>query len=406
VGTLLARAFHADLHDVVVLSRHPRPASWRVVAWDARTLGSWTSELDDADVVVNLAGRNVNRRYTPANRHEILDSRVASARVVGQAIARCRHPPRVWLQASTATIYAHRFDGANDEATGMIGGHEPDAPAKWRFSIEVATAWEAAANETTLDRTRLVLLRSAMIMSPDPGGIFVRRGQRGRAEPGAVSRLHANLAAGGERADRIARDTMDARPGCLGVEDRARARAQESSSRARSPARERLSVRVSGMGARGSGPGPPVDFAVTIPSLGCSDVILTATRTPNMRYALLIHYPQPPAIAITEEQMAAGRAGFNAYAKALDQAGVLRSAEILQTVGSATSVSVKQGKLQVQDGPFADTKEAFAGMFVIDVPDLDAAIAWAERCPAAQWGTIEIRPSGVRFVEGAWVNAA
>jgi hypothetical protein len=125
-----------------------------------------------------------------------------------------------------------------------------------------------------------------------------------------------------------------------------------------------------------------------------------------MRYALLIHYPQPPMIAISEEQMAAGRAGFNAYAKALDQAGVLRSAEILQTVGSATSVSVKQGKLQVQDGPFADTKEAFAGMFVIDVPDLDAAIAWAERCPAAQWGTIEIRPSGVRFVEGAWVNAA
>lgn len=125
-----------------------------------------------------------------------------------------------------------------------------------------------------------------------------------------------------------------------------------------------------------------------------------------MRYALLIHYPQPPAIALNEEQMAAGRAGFNAYARALDQAGVLRSAEILQTVGSATSVSVRQGKLQVQDGPFADTKEAFAGMFVIDVPDLDAAIAWAEQCPAAQWGTIEIRPSGVRFVEGAWVNAA
>lgn len=125
-----------------------------------------------------------------------------------------------------------------------------------------------------------------------------------------------------------------------------------------------------------------------------------------MRYALLIHYPQPPMIAVSEEQMAAGRAAFNAYAKALDQAGVLRSAEILQTVGSATSVSVRQGKLQVQDGPFADTKEAFAGMFVIDVPDLDAAIAWAERCPAAQWGTIEIRPSGVRFVEGAWVNAA
>lgn len=125
-----------------------------------------------------------------------------------------------------------------------------------------------------------------------------------------------------------------------------------------------------------------------------------------MRYALLIHYPQPPAISLTEEQIAEGKAAFHAYAEALDDAGVLRSAEVLQTVSNATSVSVKQGKLQVQDGPFADTKEAFAGIFMIDVPDLDAAIAWAEKCPAAQWGTIEIRPSGVRFVDGAWASAS
>ncbi|HEX6964276.1 MAG TPA: YciI family protein [Gemmatimonadaceae bacterium] len=125
-----------------------------------------------------------------------------------------------------------------------------------------------------------------------------------------------------------------------------------------------------------------------------------------MRYALLIHYPQPPAISLTEEQIAEGKAAFHAYAEALDDAGVLRSAEVLQTVSNATSVSVKQGKLQVQDGPFADTKEAFAGIFMIDVPDLDAAIAWAEKCPAAQWGTIEIRPSGVRFVDGAWTSAS
>ena len=99
-------------------------------------------------------------------------------------------------------------------------------------------------------------------------------------------------------------------------------------------------------------------------------------------------------------------AAFHAYAKALDDAGVLRSAEVLQTIARATSVSVRQGKLQVQDGPFADTKEAFAGIFMLDVPDLDAAIAWAEKCPAAQWGTVEIRPSAVRFVEGSWTNAA
>jgi uncharacterized protein len=172
VGTILARAFAADKHEVLVLSRRPVRAPWRVVAWDGRTLGAWTSELEGADVVINLAGRSVNCRYTPANRRAILQSRVDSARVVGQALGRCVRPPRVWLQASTATIYAHRFDAPNDEATGVIGGNEPDAPANWRFSIEVATIWEAASRESVPAATRLVLLRSAMVMSPDRGGIF------------------------------------------------------------------------------------------------------------------------------------------------------------------------------------------------------------------------------------------
>jgi hypothetical protein len=124
-----------------------------------------------------------------------------------------------------------------------------------------------------------------------------------------------------------------------------------------------------------------------------------------MRYALLIHYPQPAVSTLTEDEIKMGMAAFQAYAKALSDAGVLLSAEILQTIQSATSVSVKLGKLQVQDGPFADTKEAFAGLFMIDAPDLDAALAWAEKCPAAQWGTVEIRPSAVRVVDGAWTSA-
>lgn len=172
VGTLLARAFRADGHDVVVLSRRPTPAPWRLVEWDARSLGPWLAELEGADAVINLAGRSVNCRYTPENRRAIMDSRVDSARVVGQAITRCAAPPRVWLQASTATIYAHRFDAPNDEATGEIGGGEPDAPRSWHFSIEVAAAWERAARESVPASTRLVLLRSAMVMSPDAGGIF------------------------------------------------------------------------------------------------------------------------------------------------------------------------------------------------------------------------------------------
>ncbi len=176
VGVLLARAWHARGHEVVVLSRGaPRGAvaqPWGTVQWDARSLGAWTREVDGADVIVNLAGRSVNCRYTPANRDAIMQSRVDSTRVLGQAIAAAARPPRVWLQSSTATIYAHRFDAANDEATGILGGNEPNAPDTWRFSIDVARAWEQAAEAFNLPGTRVVLLRSSMIMSPDHGGVF------------------------------------------------------------------------------------------------------------------------------------------------------------------------------------------------------------------------------------------
>jgi len=198
VGTVLARAFHAEGHEVVVLSRHPKPAPWRAVAWDARTLGSWTRELDGAGAVINLAGRSVNCRYGAANRREILDSRVESTRIVGQAIALAKPAPRVWLQTSTATIYAHRFDAANDEATGILGGREPGAPDTWNFSIDVATSWERAVDEACTPGTRKVKMRSAIIMSPDRGGPFdllaglVRRGLGGQAGDGKqwVSWVH------------------------------------------------------------------------------------------------------------------------------------------------------------------------------------------------------------------------
>ena len=186
VGAILARAFQADGHDVVVVSRYQQSRPWSVVSWDGVTIGSWAKELEGADVVVNLAGRSVNCRYTAQHRREILDSRVASTRAIGAAIARARRPPRVWLQASTATIYAHRYDAPNDESSGIIGGHEPGAPDSWNFSIDVATAWERAFNEAATPHTRKVALRSAMVMSPDRGGTFdlllalVRRGLAGR----------------------------------------------------------------------------------------------------------------------------------------------------------------------------------------------------------------------------------
>src|SRR5687768_14861200 len=95
VGTVLARAFHQRGDEVIVLSRAASAAPWRVVRWNAETLGDWTSEIEDADVVINLAGRSVNCRYNPENRRVIKDSRVKSTRVVGEAIARASTPPRV-----------------------------------------------------------------------------------------------------------------------------------------------------------------------------------------------------------------------------------------------------------------------------------------------------------------------
>jgi len=198
VGTVLARAFHGEGHEVVVLSRRPEGKPWRVVEWDGVNLGEWVAELEGADVVINLAGRSVNCRYHARQRREILESRVRSVRVVGAALGCVRRPPRVWLQASTATIYAHRYDAANDEATRILGGAEPDAPETWRFSIEVAKAWEQAIDDVVTPGTRKVKLRSAMTMSPDGGGIFatllglVRRGLGGAVGDGRqfVSWIH------------------------------------------------------------------------------------------------------------------------------------------------------------------------------------------------------------------------
>jgi uncharacterized protein (TIGR01777 family) len=198
VGTVLARAFHDDGHDVVVLSRKTSNLPWKIVEWNGRNLGDWASEIDGSDVVINLAGRSVNCRYHEANRRQMMDSRIDSTRVVGEAIRAASKPPKVWLQASTATIYAHRFDAPNDDVTGIIGGHEPDAPDTWNFSIDVATAWERVTNEADATRTRKVLMRSAMIMSPDRGGIFdtmltlVRLGLGGTAADGKqyISWIH------------------------------------------------------------------------------------------------------------------------------------------------------------------------------------------------------------------------
>jgi len=170
VGQVLRAAWEGAGHEVVVLSR--RPSGPGRLTWDGHTLGDWAAAVEGADVVVNLAGRTVDCRYTEQNLRQMMSSRVLSTRVIGEAIAAARRPPALWLQMSTATIYAHRTDSPNDEATGIIGGEEPDVPAYWARSIDIAKAWERTLAEAVTPRTRKVALRTAMVMSSVKGSVF------------------------------------------------------------------------------------------------------------------------------------------------------------------------------------------------------------------------------------------
>lgn len=198
VGRILARHFHAQGHSVTVLSRSIHAAPWKIVQWDGATPGAWVAELEQSDVCINLSGRSVNCRYSAANRQAIYDSRISTTNLIHDAIASLRHPPRVWLNASTATIYRHALDRPMNESSGELGGNEPGAPDTWNFSIEVAKAWESAFFSRTTRHTRQVAMRSAMTFSPDRGGVFdvfsglVRRGLGGTQGPGSqfVSWIH------------------------------------------------------------------------------------------------------------------------------------------------------------------------------------------------------------------------
>ncbi len=162
LGTVLADFFAAKGIEVVILTRSPKPRTGliREVLWDGATAGGWAVELEGARALINLAGISVNCRYHARNRKLMLDSRLNTTRILGEAIAQCANPPPVWLNSSTATIYKHTFGPAWDE-TGEIGGC-PEA--KDVFSVHVATEWERVFNEAITPRTRKVALRSAMVL--------------------------------------------------------------------------------------------------------------------------------------------------------------------------------------------------------------------------------------------------
>src|SRR5260370_9411653 len=155
IGRIIGTSLVAGDYEVVVLTRSASAGEAGIgqVRWDGRTLGEWTRELESAQALINLAGRSVNCRYNERNRREILESRVDSTRVLGEAIARCNTPPRVCLNASTATIYKHTFDQPMHEATGIIGATpEP----KDKFSIQAALARQEALDKSPPPGTRQI----------------------------------------------------------------------------------------------------------------------------------------------------------------------------------------------------------------------------------------------------------
>lgn len=170
LGNALARHFRALGWDVVILTRHAqlRDDGVREVTWDARTVGAWKMELEGAAAVVNLTGKSVDCRYTPANRRAIIDSRVESTRAVGEAIATVATPPHVWLNASSATLYLHTFDTPMDEN----GAQGATPAAKDEFSIEVIHAWEAAFAAAHTPQTRHVALRITMVLGHARNSVF------------------------------------------------------------------------------------------------------------------------------------------------------------------------------------------------------------------------------------------
>jgi uncharacterized protein (TIGR01777 family) len=182
VGRMLAAYFQQRGHHVTVLTRGPYTASWQTVHWDGEHMGPWVETLEGADVCINLTGRSINCRSTARNRRELYDSRIGTTRLLHEAMAGLTDPPWLWLNASAATIYRHAtqgtsFDRPMDEATGTLGGNERisswrRAPASWNFAVRLTRDWETALFETPTPRTRKIALRSGIVLSPAPGGVF------------------------------------------------------------------------------------------------------------------------------------------------------------------------------------------------------------------------------------------
>lgn len=156
--------FKNQFDKIIVLTRGQQHISENVqyVQWDAKTLSDWHYFMEGSDVLINLVGRSVDCRYTPKNKELILKTRVDSTKVLGSAISRIKNPPKIWLNASTATIYRHSLHRGMSEFNGEIGAG---------FSVNVAKAWENAFFGQNTPKTRKVALRTSIVLGKQ-GGAF------------------------------------------------------------------------------------------------------------------------------------------------------------------------------------------------------------------------------------------
>ncbi len=165
LGNVLIDHFKDKTEEIIILTRRKATTKGNVryINWDAKTMTGWEHELEGADVLINLAGKSVDCRYTEANKNTIMASRVDSTVILGKAIAKCSKPPVHWLNSSTATIYRHSIDKQMNEATGEIG-HD--------FSMNVAKVWERVFFEAETPRTIKTALRTSIVLGKK-GGAFI-----------------------------------------------------------------------------------------------------------------------------------------------------------------------------------------------------------------------------------------
>ncbi len=173
-GKYLSQKFKALGYQVIIISRQAEHINWD-------NTPAIIAAIDNAAMLINLAGKSVDCRYNERNKQEIFDSRINTTKALGQAILQCKNPPPLWINSSTATIYRHALDRPMTESTGEIGSG---------FSVNVATNWEKSFFNFKLTNTRQIALRMAIVLGKEGGVIqplknLVRFGLGGKQGKGS-----------------------------------------------------------------------------------------------------------------------------------------------------------------------------------------------------------------------------